>query len=161
MSQPIPLPTPRPAFAADPRKLLRSRGLRPTAPRLQVLEALLRHTPADGCLSTEDIYAAIQREGGSLGVNQIYTTLASLADAELIERYRIGIGPALFSPRRGERMSALLSCRRCQQIKGLRHGGLQSLLGALAREQGFEADETTVVLRGQCASCAAAGGHLC
>lgn len=155
------LPAPHLSLVTDARSLLRSRGLRPTAPRLQVLDALQRHTPADGCLSTDELYAAIRRDGGSPCLNQIYTTLANLADAGLIERYRTGSGPALFSPRRGERISALLSCSRCQQIKGLRHDGLRSQLGTVAREQGFQIDEATVVLRGRCADCAAAAGRLC
>ncbi|WP_141100908.1 Fur family transcriptional regulator [Roseateles aquatilis] len=138
----------------DGAAVLRRFGVKPTAMRVQVYEVLRAHAPGDRLMTPDEIYSEIRRDGGSIGLPSIYNVLSLLADVSLIERYRLGEGPALFSARRAERLGALLVCGGCGQVSGRRSAALEAQIRALAGEQGFTLAETTVVLRGLCNACA-------
>jgi Fur family ferric uptake transcriptional regulator len=133
---------------------LSAHRIKPTRVRVQVLETLRARTPANGLISAEDIYRAVLLRGERIVLATIYNVLSLLADMDLIERYRLGEGPALFSPRRDQRFVALLICGDCGQVRGLHTSALQQQLDTLARANGFAMTEPTVVLRGRCITCA-------
>ena len=132
---------------------LAAHRIKPTRVRVQVLETLRERTPANGLISAEDIFRAVLLRGERIVLATIYNVLSLLADMDLIERYRLGEGPALFSPRRDQRFVALLICGDCGQVRGLHTSALQQQLDTLARDHGFAMTEPTVVLRGRCVTC--------
>lgn len=134
--------------------------IKPTRVRVQVLETLHEQTPVDGLMSAEDIYRAVLLRGEQIILPTIYNVLSMLADLALIERYRPGEGPALFSPRRDERFAALLVCADCGHARPLRDDALRQRLNALAHDNGFSLTEPAVVLRGRCAGCETARHRL-
>jgi len=92
-----------------------------------------------------------------IALSIVCTNLALFADAGLAERYRLGEGRTLFSLKQGRRWSAFSVCGGCHRAQGIHNPALDKLLADLAAAQDLGRPEPTVVLRGQCATCANGG----
>lgn len=135
------------ARPAATREQLQGAGLRATAPRLAVLDALLA---APGHHTADEVAALVAGTGTRVARMSIYNTLETLAAAGLILRADAGPGATLYE------LATVFHhhfvCRRC--------GAILDVPCATGRKPcldveiaGAAVDEAQIIFRGVCASC--------
>lgn len=129
--------------------LLRSRGLRLTAPRQLVLEAVYRlvHSTPD------QIHAAVAQHAAGVNITTVYRTLELLEELGLVTHAHLSHGSPTYHPV-GEHQHAHLVCRTCGSITEMPERALTALVDDL-RTDGFQLDVGHVALFGMCGGCAA------
>jgi Fur family ferric uptake transcriptional regulator len=135
----------------DLKGLLREHGLRITAPRIIMLEAL---RSGEGHMSAEEIYGAVLAQYPSINLVTVYRTLESFEERGLASR--VDLGDKLT---RWEWTGAAhhhLVCRHCGDVVELDDEPFRRLAADLARVRGVRADVRHLALPGLCAVCAAA-----
>jgi Fe2+ or Zn2+ uptake regulation protein len=141
------------ASTADAVALLRSAGLRVTAPRRSVLTWLERHPHA----TAEAVRAGVREELGSVSHQAVYDVLWACVAAGLVRAIQPAGHPARFERRVGDNHHHLV-CRGCGRTQDV-----DCVVGAapcLAPDEDhrFLLDEAEVVFWGWCPACATAGG---
>lgn len=134
----------------DIKGLLREHGLRITAPRIIVLEALqggARH------MSAEEIYGAVLAQYPSVNLVTVYRTLESFEERGLASRVELGDKLTRWEWT-GDAHHHLV-CRRCGDVVELDDKPFQRLAEDLAQARGVRADVRHLALPGLCAACAA------
>lgn len=132
----------------DIRALLRAHGLRVTAPRITVLQALRE---GRGHMSAEEVYAAVLARYPAINLVTVYRTLESLEELGLASRVELGdkltrwewIGDAHHH----------LICRHCGAVVELGDEPFQRLSDDLARSRGVRVDVRHLALPGLCPAC--------
>jgi Fur family ferric uptake transcriptional regulator len=129
--------------------LLRSRGLRLTAPRQLVLEAVygLGHSTPD------QIHAAVAERAAGVNITTVYRTLDLLEELGLVIHTHLSHGSPTYHPA-GEQQHAHLVCRGCGGIDEMPAAALGDLLGGLRATSGFRLDVGHMALFGLCGRCA-------
>lgn len=132
--------------------VLRSRGLRLTAQRQLVLEAVyeLGHSTPD------QIHAAVARTAAGINITTVYRTLELLEELGLVTHAHLSHGAPTYHAL-GENQHAHLVCRACGSVAEVPPTALEPLARALAADRGFIIDVGHVALFGLCADCGAAG----
>lgn len=131
-----------------PAALLRSAGLRATAPRQSILAWLERHPHA----TAESVGSGIRAEAGSVSRQTVYNVLWSLVDAGLVRAIQPAGHAAHFERRVGDNHHHLV-CRRCGRTEDADCAvGAAPCLGPPDRLD-FVVDEAEVVFWGTCPSC--------
>lgn len=128
---------------------LRRAGLRVTAPRLAVLNAVLgegQHRDADA------IADAARRRLGALSTQAVYDNLHTLEKAGLIRRIQPSGHPARFEARVGDNHHHIV-CRRCGMT-----ADVDCAVGAApclepSADHGFIVQEAEVIFWGLCPQC--------
>lgn len=136
--------------------ILRERGLRASAARRLLLEALYA---ADGPLTAERIAAG---PGGRLPPTDqatVYRNLEALEQAGLVRHVHLGHGPALYARADGALHEYAL-CDGCGSVRALDPAALGRVRETIRRELGHEARFTHFPLAGLCAECAARGSRV-
>jgi Fur family ferric uptake transcriptional regulator len=137
--------------AGDAADLLRERGLRVTAQRLAVLQAVSiePHATADAVAET------VRGEIGSISVQAVYDALATLTKSGLLRRIQPAGSPARYEDRVGDNHHHLI-CRSCDRMVDVdcAAGDAPCLTADDAR--GYEIDEAEVIYWGRCPDCVAA-----
>ena len=133
------------------RESLQKAGLRTTAPRLAILEAVAgegKHKDAD------TLAALARRRLGTLSTQAVYDNLHALVAAGLVRRIEPAGQPALYETRVGDNHHHLV-CRRC----GIT-ADVDCVIGsapclAPSSAHGFAVDEAEVIFWGLCPDCQA------
>jgi Fur family ferric uptake transcriptional regulator len=134
---------------ADAVAALRERGLRLSAVRRLVLEALFEQ---DAPMSAEEI--ARRR---NLDPSSVYRNLEALESQGLLRHVHLGHGPGLYAPRgRGER--EYLFCESCCAVRALAPSELDEVRDHVRERFGYEARFTHFPIVGLCPACADAAG---
>jgi Fur family transcriptional regulator, ferric uptake regulator len=134
---------------ADAVAALRERGLRLSAVRRLVLEALFEQ---DAPMSAEEI--ARRRD---LDPSSVYRNLEALESQGLLRHVHLGHGPGLYAPRgRGER--EYLFCEGCGAVRALAPSELDGVRDRVRERFGYEARFTHFPIVGLCPACADAAG---
>ncbi|MFB8276693.1 Fur family transcriptional regulator [Nocardia colli] len=137
----------------DPRTQLRAAGLRVTAPRVAVLDAVAAAPHSDA-----DRVAATVREAlGSVSTQAVYDVLRACVHAGLLRRIEPAGSAALYETRAGDNHHHLV-CRSCGTVVDI-----DCVVGAApcltpADDHGFAVDEAEVVFWGLCPACRANSG---
>lgn len=135
--------------------MLKQAGLRVTAPRLAVLEAVEqegKHKDA------EFIVLAARRRLHTLSRQAVYNNLNALVAASILRRIEPAGRPALYETRVKDNHHHLI-CRRCQATLDIDcAAGRQPCLKP-ANDHGFAIDEAEIVFWGLCPSCQADGAR--
>jgi Fur family transcriptional regulator, ferric uptake regulator len=132
--------------------LMRERGLRVSAARRLVLEALLA---ADGPMSAEQIAEGIGGRVPSSDIASVYRNLQAFQDIGLVRHVHLGHGPGLHVLAvAGER--EYLTCERCADYRPVALHELHAVRELIEREFGYRASFTHFPIVGLCPSCAAA-----
>ncbi|WP_433758260.1 Fur family transcriptional regulator [Nocardia sp. CA-135398] len=132
----------------DPRERLRAAGLRVTAPRIAVLNAVDARPHSDA-----DRVAATVREAlGSVSTQAVYDVLRACVNAGLLRRIEPAGSTALYETRVADNHHHLV-CRNCDTVVDI-----DCVVGAapcLEPEDahGFVIDEAEVVFWGLCPTC--------
>jgi Fur family ferric uptake transcriptional regulator len=129
--------------------VLRERGLRLTAQRQLVLEAVygLGHATPD------QVHAKVAKTAAGINISTVYRTLELLEELGLVTHTHLSHGAPTFHAV-DEEQHVHLVCRECGRISEIQPSVLDGLTAALRRERGFKVDVGHVSLFGQCAECA-------
>ena len=131
--------------------LMRERGLRVSAARRLVLEALLA---ADGPMSAEQIAHGIGGRVPSSDIASVYRNLQAFDDIGLVRHVHLGHGPGLHALAvTGEQ--EYLTCERCADYRAVAPEELDEVRELLERQFGYQASFTHFPIVGLCPSCAA------
>jgi Fur family transcriptional regulator, ferric uptake regulator len=132
--------------------LMRARGLRVSAARRLVLEALLA---ADGPMSAEQIAEGIGGRVPSSDIGSVYRNLQALEDIGVVRHVHLGHGPGLHALAvTGER--EYLTCERCADYRAVPSQELDAVRDLIQRQFGYRASFIHFPIVGLCAGCAAA-----
>lgn len=139
------------ARSTSGRDRLRAAGLRVTAPRLAVLDALERST---GHPSAEAISGDVRTRIGSISTQAVYGILDVFTAAGIVRRIEPAGGPARFEARVGDNHHHIV-CRRCGTT-----ADIDCVVGSPPCLQpsdtlGFVIDEAEVTFWGICQPCQA------
>ena len=132
----------------DATEQLRERGLRVTAVRVAVIEAV-RQRPHEG---VDKIVAAVAARLGSVSKQAVYDALEALVAAKIVRRIEPAGRPALYESRVGDNHHHVV-CRSCGAIDDVdcAHGAAPCL--EPAQTHGFVIDEAEVTYWGLCPDC--------
>jgi Fur family ferric uptake transcriptional regulator len=137
---------------ASAMTLVRDSGLRLSAARRLVLEALLA---ADGPMSAEQIARGIGGRVPSSDIGSVYRNLQAFDDIGLVRHVHLGHGPGLHTLAvAGER--EYLTCDRCAAYRAVAPEELDAARGLIERRFGYRASFTHFPIVGLCPGCAAA-----
>ena len=132
----------------DLARRLRASGLRVTASRMAVLEAVANHPHSDA----DRIATSTRRRLGSLSTQAVYNNLHALDRAGLLRRIEPAGGPARYETRVGDNHHHVV-CRHCAATSDVDCAvGLAPCLEA-SDTSGFSIDEAEVVFWGTCPAC--------
>ncbi|AOW93670.1 transcriptional repressor [Rhodococcus sp. WMMA185] len=135
----------------DPREQLRGVGLRVTAPRVAVLNAVAARPHSD----VDEIAAAVRSELGSVSTQAVYDVLRACTTAGLLRRIEPAGSPARFETRTGDNHHHLV-CRGCGTVVDVDCAVGEAPCLDPSESHGFEIDEAEVVFWGFCLQCQAA-----
>jgi len=144
---------PTPDQVRDYPAVLRSAGLRVTAPRVAVLQALdvAPHVDAD------TVAGAVRDRLGTVSIQAVYDVLAALVGAGLIRRIEPAGSPALFERRVADNHHHIV-CRSCGAVEDVDCAvGSRPCLRP-SSTHGFVVDEAEVTYWGLCPDCSTAQG---
>jgi Fur family ferric uptake transcriptional regulator len=145
------------AAAADESAIsdaLREAGLRATRQRATVLDALRGRPDA---ITAQDLHGELRTGGEPVGLTTVYRTLASLADAGLLDAI----------PRDGEQAFRLCSedhhhhliCESCDRVDEIAADEVERWVDAVASRRGFQVTGHRADIFGLCAGCTASPGR--
>jgi Fur family transcriptional regulator, ferric uptake regulator len=139
---------------SDAVELMRARGLRASAARRLVLEALL---VADGPMSAEQIAQGIGGRVPASDIGSVYRNLQALEDIGLVRHVHLGHGPGLHALAvTGEQ--EYLTCERCGDYRAVAPQELDAVRELIEHQFGYRASFAHFPIVGLCASCARAVG---
>jgi Fur family transcriptional regulator, ferric uptake regulator len=132
-------------------EVLRARGLRLTAPRQLVLQAVydLGHATPD------QVHAAVAEKAAGVNITTVYRTLELLEELGLVTHAHLSHGAPTYHSV-DEHQHAHLVCRQCGAVQEISTELLSGLVEQLASVKGFQLDIGHVALFGMCRDCMAA-----
>lgn len=137
----------------DSSTCLRQAGLRATAPRLKVIQAL--HELGCGFLGADEIFRHVALSGERIGIGAVYRVLADFQSAGLLER--------IWDPKRRTRyrlmhpqapgMVICLVCRQCGKRIPLHDSAIAAPLSRLAIDNGLAIRNEHIEIVVSCHGC--------
>lgn len=145
-------PQERQATAAE---ALRRAGLRVTAPRVGVLDALAANA---GHHSVADVERLVRQRLGAVSTQGVYDVLRALDGAGLVRRIELSGAAAHYEAQTGDNHHHLI-CRSCGRVVDV-----DCAVGAApclqpADTRGFTLDQADITFRGRCPDCHDEGAH--
>lgn len=154
MSVPHLTPAVEAPTAAAAARVLRRRGLRLSAARRVVLEALFG---ADRPLGAEEIAAGAGGAAPPSDLGSVYRNLETLEEVGLVSHVHLGHGPGLYALNLdGER--EWLTCERCGDFRAVDPAHLDGVRAAIEAAFGYRASFAHFPVVGLCESCLSALG---
>jgi Fur family ferric uptake transcriptional regulator len=138
------VPTNQPSLA----ETLRARGLRLTAQRQLVLEAVYRL----GHATPDQVHAEVARTAAGINITTVYRTLELLEELGLVTHTHLSHGAPTYHGVT-EDQHVHLVCRSCGGVDDVPAGVLDELARTLEREKSFSVDRGHVALFGVCGLC--------
>ncbi|MEU5548406.1 MULTISPECIES: Fur family transcriptional regulator [unclassified Micromonospora] len=129
-------------------ELLRARGLRLTAQRQLILQAVLDL----GHATPEQVHTAVREVAAGVNITTIYRTLELLERLGLVTHTHLSHGSPTYHAA-GEDQHVHLVCRECGAIDEMEPELLRPLADQLATERGFRVDIGHVSFFGVCERC--------
>jgi Fur family ferric uptake transcriptional regulator len=133
---------------AEPADVLRDRGLRVTAQRVAVLQAVSGEPHA----TVDAVAERVRAEIGAISVQAVYDALGVLVDADLVRRIQPSGSAARFEARVGDNHHHVI-CRRCGRMADVDCAVGSAPCLTAADDLGFEIDEAEVLYWGRCPAC--------
>jgi Fur family transcriptional regulator, ferric uptake regulator len=133
-------------------EMLRAKGLRLTAQRQLVLEAVheLGHATPD------QVHAKVSKVAAGVNITTVYRTLELLEELGLVTHAHLSHGAPTYHSV-GEAQHVHLVCRACGALTEMPSAMLTQLAGTLDAEYGFLLDIGHVALFGVCVGCGERG----
>jgi Fur family ferric uptake transcriptional regulator len=130
---------------------LRASGLRVTAPRLGVLQALRARPHSD----TETVIRAVRDDMGTVSAQAVYNVLGALVGVGLVRRIEPAGSRALYEVRVGDNHHHIV-CRRCAATADVDCAIGKRPCLTPSETRGYVLDEAEVTFWGLCPDCQAA-----
>lgn len=132
------------------RKVLRAAGVRLTAQRAAILEAV---SSADCHFAADDLWHDLWLRGDRVSRSTVYRALALLTRAGLLRELRLSQGPTTY-----ERLGAgdrhhHLVCGCCGRVIEFHRPDLEAAIARACREHGFATTGHALEVSGVCAEC--------
>jgi Fur family transcriptional regulator, stress-responsive regulator len=135
-------------MGVDRSDLLRRHHLRVTPQRLAVMQAV----SAEPHATADAVAGSVRAQIGSISVQAVYETLATLAERGLLRRIQPAGSPARYEDRVGDNHHHLI-CRTCDRMVDVDCAvGAAPCLTAVD-DCGYEVDEAEVIYWGRCPEC--------
>jgi Fur family transcriptional regulator, ferric uptake regulator len=130
-------------------QVLRERGLRLTAQRQLVLEAVydLGHATPD------QVHGKVAETAAGVNISTVYRTLELLEEVGLVTHTHLSHGAPTYHAA-SERQHVHLVCRGCGRIEEVEPKVLDEVAQRLRHEVGFQVDVGHVSFFGRCRECA-------
>ena len=126
---------------------LKEAGLKATAPRVKILEALelseRRH------LSAEDVYKFLLATGEDVGLATVYRVLTQFESAGLVSRHNFEGGHAVFELERGSHHDHIV-CVQCGKVEEFFDQTIENRQSAVVKRLGYEIGDHSLVIYGNC-----------
>ena len=148
MSPPASLHSGQPSLADT----LRARGLRLTAQRQLVLEAVYRL----GHATPDQVHDEVSRTAAGINITTVYRTLELLEELGLVTHTHLSHGAPTYHGV-SEEQHVHLVCRGCGHVDDVSASTLDPLAQTLEREKSFLVDKGHVALFGVCGTCGGEG----
>jgi Fur family ferric uptake transcriptional regulator len=129
-------------------EMLRARGLRLTAQRQLVLEAV----HALGHATPEQVHAAVREVAAGVNITTVYRTLELLEELGLVTHTHLSHGSPTYH-QAGDEQHVHLVCRACGAVDEVDPSMLSPLARTLEEQRGFLVDIGHVALFGVCRRC--------
>ena len=126
---------------------LKSAGLKATVPRLKILEILGTAQPRH--MSAEDIYKHLLESHEDIGLATVYRVLTQFEQARLLKRSNFESGKSVFELDEGKHHDHLV-CLQCGRVEEFYDAEIEKRQQKVAAEQGFELQEHSLSLYGNC-----------
>jgi Fur family ferric uptake transcriptional regulator len=140
-----PLPT---ADAESATEAMRGRGMRITAARRLVVEALHE---AGRPVTAEELASGMYGRFPRTDLASVYRNLETLEDAGIVQHMHLGHGPGLYAPTGSAH--EYVACERCGRSEPVPAAALDGLRAAVRAAVGYEASFTHFPLMGLCPIC--------
>lgn len=127
---------------------LRQAGLRSTAPRRAVLQAL----EPGGHLDVAELRDRVAQELPGTSLQTVYVVLAALTEAGLVRKIETSSGAARYEARVGDNHHHLL-CVRCGRLEDIACAVGAAPCLTPSEYHGFRIEAADVTFRGVCADC--------
>lgn len=127
---------------------LRRRGVRITAPRRAVLEALVE---AGSHVTADALHERVQARHPDVSHSSIYRTMDLLADVGVVTHVHLGHGPAEYHL--AEEAHSHLVCNGCGGVTEVDRSVSDPFADAVAERFGFRLDLRHFALTGWCRDC--------
>jgi Fur family ferric uptake transcriptional regulator len=131
---------------------LRARGLRLTAQRQLVLEAVYQL----GHATPDQVHEAVSQTAAGINITTVYRTLELLEELGLVTHTHLSHGAPTYHGV-SEEQHVHLVCRTCGGVDDVSAAVLDSLAVALEKEKSFLVDKGHVALFGVCGTCGGEG----
>jgi Fur family transcriptional regulator, ferric uptake regulator len=129
---------------------LRAKGLRVSAARRLVLEALYG---APGPVTAEQIADGLAGKLPRSDLASVYRNLETLEDVGLIRHFHLGHGPGLYAPS-GAGQREYLVCDSCNTVTAVDAEEMEPVRALIEKRFGYEARFSHFPILGLCAECA-------
>jgi Fur family ferric uptake transcriptional regulator len=132
-------------------RVLRERGLRLTAQRQLVLEAVydLGHATPD------QVHGMVSETAAGVNISTVYRTLELLEEVGLVTHTHLSLGAPTYHAA-SEQQHVHLVCRGCGRIEEVEPAVMDDVAQRLRRDVGFQVDVGHVSFFGRCRKCVAA-----
>jgi Fur family ferric uptake transcriptional regulator len=132
----------------DAAARIRAAGLKVTAPRLAVLDAVT----GGGHLDADAVHSRVAASLPGTSLQSVYNVLAALADAGLLRRIEPAESPALYESRTGDNHHHVV-CTRCHAVADVDCVVGEPPCLAPSHTAGFAIHTAEVTFWGLCADC--------
>ena len=129
---------------------IRSRGLRDTFQREQVLETFLN---TEDHVSAEDLYKRINRRKRKVGFATVYRTMKLIAECGLAREVMLGDGVARFEHSYKHKHHHHLICTRCRKVIEFSSEIMERGEKEVLEEYGFKMESHHFKIYGLCSEC--------
>jgi Fur family ferric uptake transcriptional regulator len=148
MSTPVLCPAVPAPDSASAVQVIRDRGLRVTASRRLVIEALYR---ADRPVTAEEIASGMYGSSPPCDLASVYRNLETLESEGLVRHMHLGHGPGLYAP--AAEAEEYATCERCGRSGAIPAAALPAIRAAVRAAVGYAASFAHTPLTGLCPVC--------
>ena len=131
--------------------VLRARGLRVSAARRLVIEALFA---AERPLTAEEIAAGLEGWLPASDLASVYRNLDTLEELGLVRHFHVGHGAGLYALASAGALE-FVTCEHCGRLEAMPGGRLDAVRELIHRELGYRARFSHFPIVGTCAACLA------
>jgi Fur family transcriptional regulator, ferric uptake regulator len=125
-------------------------GLRPTLPRVEVLDFFRAH--AHSHFGAEEVYQLVNGDGGLMSLATVYRALRQLVDTGLICTLTISDGRAVYELNDGKLHDHMV-CTECGGIQEFFDPIIEARENAMATQKDFQVSGRQLVMYGVCSAC--------
>jgi Fur family ferric uptake transcriptional regulator len=128
---------------------LRSHGLRVSAARRLVLEALYS---APAPVTADQIATGVAGRVPRSDLASVYRNLETLEEVGLVRHFHLGHGPGLYAPAGVDQLEYLV-CHSCNAVTAVDPADMDAVRSLIQTRFGFEASFSHFPILGLCAAC--------